>query len=252
MSEPLSTNQRSLRSAQIRRRLTQFRGSRRQGMFGIAELVAVSLSVLVVLLVLVSYFYFLLPAQSRLASLQRERERLQTLLRSSTDVMRRGEDTKAIVEKITGSMEEFETRRLAQHAQGRMDLYDELNELISKNGLRNTSGPTYTTLEPAGSKAAKKSTSAKWQSVYPGIAVAVTVEGQYQNLRHFVRDLESSRQFIIINAVELERATETNAPLSTEGTPSGSRGSLVSLRLDMATYFQRTLADNGAANGEQK
>src|SRR6266542_2794631 len=133
MSEPLSTNQRSLRSAQIRRRLTQFRGSRRQGMFGIAELVAVSLSVLVVLLVLVSYFYFLLPAQSRLASLQRERERLQTLLRSSTDVMQRGEDTKAIVEKITGSMEEFETRRLAQHAQGRMDLYDELNELISKN-----------------------------------------------------------------------------------------------------------------------
>jgi Tfp pilus assembly protein PilO len=252
MSQPSPVNQRTARAEQIRRRLRQFRGSRRQGMFGMAEMIGVSISVLLVLLVLVSYFYFLLPAQSRLASQQRERERLQTLLHSSTDVMRRGENTRAIVEKITGSMEDFETRRLAHHAQGRMDLYDELNELIRKNGLRNTSGPTYTTLEPAGSKAARKSTSAKWQSVYPGIAVAVTVEGQYQSLRHFVRDIEASKLFIIINAVELERATETNAPVSAEGTPALPRGSLVSLRLDMATYFQRNPTAGDEANVEQK
>ena len=29
-----------------------------------------------------------------------------------------------------------------------MDLYGELNQLIVKNGLKNTSGPTYTTLDP--------------------------------------------------------------------------------------------------------
>ncbi len=31
-----------------------------------------------------------------------------------------------------------------------MDLYEELNQLIVKNGVRNTSGPTYTPLDPAG------------------------------------------------------------------------------------------------------
>jgi Tfp pilus assembly protein PilO len=255
MSEPLSIKQRSLRYEQIRQQLTQFRGARRQGMFGIAELVAVGLSVLMVLLMLVSYIYFLVPAQSRLASLQRERERLRNLLHTSEELKLKGDSTKAIVERITGSMEEFEMRRLAPHAQGRMDLYDELNDLITKNSLRNTSGPTYTTLEPAGSKAAKKSSSTKWQSVYPGIAVTVTVEGQYQNLRHFVRDIENAKQFVIINGVELERATETNTPLSADGSTgpaSGSRGSLVSLRLDLATYFQRTVADNATENAEQK
>ena len=39
-----------------------------------------------------------------------------------------------------------------------MGLYGELNELIIKNGVRNTSGPTYTELEPEGTK----TTGGKW------------------------------------------------------------------------------------------
>ena len=252
MSDPVAARQRSLRAEQIRRRFSQLKANRHGGMFGVAEIVGVSVSLLMLLLVLVSYFYFLLPAQSRLSALQRERERLQTLLRTSSDVLKHDEDTKQIAEKITGSLEEFELQRLVNQSEGRMDLYDELNDLIRKNSLRNTSGPTYTTLEPIGSKAAKKSTVTKWQSVYPGISVAVTVEGQYQNIRRFIRDLESSKQFVVVNGVELERATETNTPVSAEGAPATPRASLVSLRLDLATYFKRSPADTGEVNGEQK
>jgi Tfp pilus assembly protein PilO len=252
MSQPVAENQRAIRTEQIRRQLSQIRSSRRQGMFGFAEIAGIAFSGLLVLLVLVSYFYFFVPANSRLASLQRERDRLQTLLRSAKDVMHKDEDTKTTVERLTSSMQDFEMKRLSQLTQGRMGLYDELNTLIARNGLRNSSGPTYTMLESLGSKNGKKATSTKWQSVYPGIAIAVTVEGPYQNLRHFVRDIENSKQFIIINAVELERATETNAPVSAEGAPASARGSLVSLRLDMATYFQRNLSDTEAAPGEQK
>ena len=131
-----------------------------------------------------------------------------------------------------------------------MDLYDQLNQLIVKNGLRNTSGPTYTTLETTGSKAVPgKSMNTKWQSAYPGIAVAVTVEGQYQSVRHFIRDIENSKQFIIINQVELQRATENNsAPVANGESGSGSRGSLVSLQLNMATYFQRTTPEASGTN----
>jgi len=252
VSQPQVDNSITVRRDQIRQRLSRFRRSRTQGSFGAVEILVLSISVLLLLITIVSYLYFLVPANSRLAGQQRERDRLQTLLRTSKDLLRNDEDTRATVDRITGSLEDFETRRLAQYSQGRMDLYDELNTLITKNGLRNTSGPTYATLEPLGSKAAKKATSTKWQSVYPGIAVAVTVEGQYQNLRHFVRDIETSKQFIIINGVELERATETNAPISAEGTPTTPRGSLVSLRLDLATYFQRTAAETEVSNGEQK
>ena len=64
--------------------------------------------------------------------------------------------------------------------------------------------------------------------------------------------VEASRQFLIINAVELERVTQSGTaepapvevPARTPGPTAikptvGGRGTLVSLRMDMATYFQR-------------
>ena len=141
-----------------------------------------------------------------------------------------------------------------------MDLYEELNELIVKNGLKNTSGPTYTTLDPSGSKStAGKNVVTKWQSFYPGIAVMVTVEGQYEAVRRFIRDVERSKQFVVINEVEIQRATQNNAPASVEeggasaapGSASGSRGSQVSLQLNMATYFQRASATTGVSSDQE-
>jgi Tfp pilus assembly protein PilO len=120
-----------------------------------------------------------------------------------------------------------------------MNLYEELNQLIRKNGLRNTAGPSYTILEPAGSKSnGTRSASTKWQSVYPGIAISLTVEGAYQNLRRFIHDIEASRQFLIINEIELERATENSSAAVSEA--GATPRSLVNLRLQMATYFQRS------------
>jgi Tfp pilus assembly protein PilO len=126
--------------------------------------------------------------------------------------------------------------------------------MIVKNGLRNTSGPAYTPLDPAGTKSASgKTTTTKWQSFYPGISVMVTVEGQYSNIRRFIRDIEKSKQFVVINEVELQRANENSAPVSAEAPAaestapgSGTRGSLVSLQLNMAIYFQRNGSDTNA------
>lgn len=234
----------------IRTRLTRIHKARRRGVLGIAEIAGLCAAGLLLLAVLVGYFYFSVPAQSRLASLMLERDRLQKQLRISQDDFDRDLDTKATVQKITTSLQDFETVRLAARGGGRMLLYEELNQLMKKNGLRNTSGPTYTALEPLGSRSAEQAAAVaansavtKWQSVYPGIAVNVTVEGQYQSIRHFVRDIESSKEFIVINAVELERATESNVQPGTEKSGSG----LVSLRLDLAIYFQRVDRSNEQA-----
>jgi type II secretion system (T2SS) protein M len=198
----------------------------------------------------VSYLYFLVPARSRLTTLQLERSRLQNELRNTQEVVRQGQTTEAAVQNITQSLDTFESKRLLGASHGRMGLYDSLNELIRKNGLRNTSGPTYAPLDPTGSKNGAngtRSANTKWQSIYPGIAVSLTVEGPYQNLRRFVRDIETNKQFVIINSVELERSTDTNSSPSVDGGPAGqARGSLVSLRLEMSTYFQRGSDEEGA------
>lgn len=250
MSTEQSEKATQVKTGRVATKLHRLRVSRRHGMFGIAEIVGLAGSALILLTVIFSYLYFLVPARSRLQSQQLERTRLQSQLRNSRDVAQQGLDTKSTVDKITDSLADFESTRLASVNQGRMGLYDELNQLIRKNGLRNTSGPAYTPLDPVGAKtitAASKSASTKWQSVYPGIGVTLTVEGPYQNLRRFTRDLEQGRQFIIINSIELEGATETNSAVAGEGSSgSGSRGSLVSLRLNMATYFQRGTVETGA------
>jgi Tfp pilus assembly protein PilO len=237
------------RRTQFKANLQRLRASRNQGMFGMAEILALGTSLLLLLLVVISYIYFLVPARSRRETLQLDRTRLQTQLRSSQDIIRQGHDTQSTVAKITESLDEFQSYHLSNAGQGRMGLYGELNQLIRKNGLRNTAGPAYTPLVSSTTKRSPgdtRSASTKWQSVYPGIAVSLTVEGPYQSLRRFIRDLEVSKQFIIVNAIELERATETNSAASPEPGSNAARNSLVSLRLDMATYFQL-----GAAEQEQ-
>ena len=225
---------------------------REQRVFGPAEIIGLAGSLLILLLVVVSYLYFLVPANSELVGLQAQRSLLQTRLKDLQGMVKRGESTEASVQKINQSLDEFESGHLLGSDSGRMALYDSLNVLIRKNGLRNTAGPTYTTLESSNSKASStgsRSANTKWQSVYPGIAISVTVEAQYQNLRRFVHDLEANQQFIIINSVELERSTETNNLLPGEGEPTtGARVSPVSLRLEMTTYFQRSARENGAVN----
>lgn len=232
-------------------RMREFLDSRRGKMFGVAEVVALAGSCFVLALVLLSYLYFFVPARSKVNSLNSDR--LQTLsnLETLDKLFNKEKDQKQNVDSITTSLNEFETKHLLRADQGRLDLYEELNQLIVKNGVRNTSGPTYTPLDPAGTKSTSgKTVSTKWQSFYPGIVVMVTVEGEYQNVRHFIRDVERSKQFVVINEVELQRASQNNAPASLEaesggasGAGSGTRGSLVTLQLNMATYFQRPGAD---------
>jgi len=232
---------------EFRTRINRLRVTRKSGVFGVAEIIALAGSLLILVLVVIAYLYFLVPERSRRAALELERARLQSQLRNSQDVLVQGQSTDATVHTITQSLDAFETTGLVDANRGRMGLYDSLNTLIRKNGLRNTSGPTYTPLEPVGSKvsAGSRAANTKWQSIYPGIAISVTVEGPYQNLRRFVRDIETSKQFVIINTVELERATESNAASSETG-PTGA--SLVSLRLEMTTYFQRGGAETASSN----
>jgi Tfp pilus assembly protein PilO len=241
MSSEVTTTPTRSGKIDVSSRFGNFLSSRKSSMFGIAEIVALAGSCLILLLVLLSYLYFMIPARSRRTALTAERAQLQTNLQKSQEILLKEQNTQDTVRRITGSLNDFETVSLQREELGRMELYDQLNQLIVKNGLRNTSGPTYTPLEPIGSKTSPgKSTSTKWQTAYPGIAVAVTVEGPYQNIRNFIKDIERSKQFVIINEVELQRATQSDAgPSVPTESGSGTRGSLVSLQLSMATYFQR-------------
>lgn len=259
---------------QIRVRFDKLKRSSGLRVIGVPELIGLSVAALLALLTIFAYLYFLAPAHSRRDLAQLERERLQGQVRASQVNLKEDTDARAAVDRISASLNDFEGNWLPAPGAGRMSLYAELNELIRSNGLRNTSGPSYTTLEPLGTKgqvqptvSAEQQSNAKWQSIYPGISVSVTVEGPYQSVRHFVRDIEMSRQFLIINAVELEGVTQSSTAIQETSVvrtptparggrtvvppnvpqPAGSRGTLVSLRLDLATYFSRAGSEKPVA-----
>src|ERR1043166_76943 len=239
---------------------------------GLPELIGLLGAAILAAAVVFAYLYFYLPANRRRVSIELERTQLQGLVQAERAKIKDDSDTGHRVAQINASLEDFETNWLPLENSGRLSLYTVLNNLIKSNGLRNTAGPSYSPLEVVGTKTqaqpsitAEKQTTAKWQSIYPGISVTVTVEGSYANITHFVRDIETSRQFLIINAIELEGVklsgatqdqTLASTPLgqtksvrnprssttSVTAPPpdvAGGRGGLVSLRLDLATYFQR-------------
>lgn len=234
---------------------------------GWPELIGLAGAALLAVMVVFAYLYFYLPANSRLTSTQLERTRLQGEVEAARTRYHENDSTSQSISKINASLEDFESNGLPMQSPGRLSLYTVLNQLMKNNGLRNTAGPSYSDLEVLGTKTqvqpgitAEKQSTAKWQSIYPGIAVTVTVEGPYPNIRHFVRDIETSRQFLIINAIELEGVRQSGAN-SDQGLPAtqpassknsknskssnaepeiaGGRGGMVSLRIDLASYFQR-------------
>jgi len=242
------------RRKQVRVRIDKLRQSRQRSMFGLPEVAGFAASLLLFIIAVFAYLYFLVPADLRLSALQRERTLLQEQLRGAQEGVTRNTDAQATVEEINLSVERFENQRLPSPGTGRLSLYNSLNQMIRSNALRNTSGPTYVALDAIGTNTPQRSAAAanrlgvaKWQSLFPGLGVSVTVEGQYANLRRFVRDLEASNQFIVINGIELEKATNTDEAASAAAlaAPPGApprpatRGTLVSLRVDMAAYFRR-------------
>lgn len=252
MSNPKPTEKGTpVRREQLRVRVEQLRLSRRRSLLGFPELAGLAASALMLLAVIFAYLFFLRPAYARLDAAQLKREENYRLLQKTRENVKVNEDKQVTVNEITQSVQDFEANRLVSRDAGRIELLNTLNKLIRANGLRNTSGPNYTSLDPLATGGStpggpSRTGNARWQSLYPGLGVNVTVEGAYPNLRRFVRELETGSQFIIINSVELEKATDTAAAAVAEmgegAKQPAPRGSLVSLRIDMTVYFRRAAA----------
>jgi hypothetical protein len=75
-------------------------------------------------------------------------------------------------------------------------------------------------------------------------------------VRRFVRDIEASRQFVIINTIELEGVTDSaqrdSAPAEGAASTTAPQSSSVSLRLDLAAYFRREASNTGADQQQQQ
>lgn len=184
------------------------------GMWGPLEIGAVAAGVLVMVMAVVLYFVWVVPSNRQLARNKSEVDSLEAELASARSKYGEITTEEAQVAKLVASVDDFETRFLPMQTNGQAALYQRLNGLIKAYGLENTTGPDYSPLDSANLDPTKQTEEekgrAKFRSLYPGVYVSTTLEGSYQNLRRFIREIESSREFVVISTVELAPSeTET-------------------------------------------
>ena len=252
------------------------------GIWGKAEVATVAMALLAILTSILLFVFLVLPEEKKLEENRARRDQLERELATAKNKYGDITDTETQVVKLTDSVNDFETRFLKPPSSGRLELYQKLNGLIAAYGLVNTSGPNYEPLEIADAQSLLKSDESgrgKFQSLFPGDYISVTVEGTYQNLRRFIREVETSGQFMMVTNVEFEPAeankrdnetanAQTQTPTVTgvkvnENFPNSSVvnptlptttvqtatrpqaprgrtiGEKVSLRLELAAYYRR-------------
>ncbi len=260
------------------------------GMWGTSEIAVVALGLLAILTTVLLFVFLVLPAKKELEANKAERDRIETELTSAKRKYGDITDTETQVAKLLGSVSDFETRFLRNPMLDKTSLYQRINGLISAYGLVNTAGPDYAPLEISGSQRRAQENEAergraKFQSLFPGVYVTTTVEGSYQNLRRFIREIETSDQFVVISAIEFEPAENEeksdptkppqidavkinptdqfgqmqNPPVmgtAPQAQPvrvvrGKTRGETVSLRLEMAAYFRRPVVQPTTVSTQQ-
>lgn len=250
------------------------------GMWGPLELGVFGAALLILLGVFLYYLLFVAPSARELERNKAERDRLELELISAQSKYGNITSTETQVAKLVSSVDEFESSYLPVAANGRTSLYQRLNGLIVGYGLVNTNGPAYAPLELADQDQMNQNDEERgrerFRSLFPGVYVTMTVEGPYQNLRRFIREIETGNEFIVISSVELapsESTAGTNQSVAATGPPVEQRtatinpitgepvqttpqaqaprgrtfGERVALRLEMAAYFRR---QNAAAESE--
>ncbi|HEY8561145.1 MAG TPA: hypothetical protein VIL74_12290 [Pyrinomonadaceae bacterium] len=180
------------------------------GMWGTTELVTVGVSMLAILTTILLFVLLVLPAQRELESNRAKVKDLDNQLTTAKSRYGNITNTEERVAELIRSVDDFETNYLAAETNGRTALYQQINGLIAAYGLVNTSGPDYAPLEIVDASRNAQPTEnekgrAKFVSIYPGQYITMSLEGSYQNLRRFIREIETNRnQFVIVSAIELE------------------------------------------------
>jgi len=241
------------------------------GMWGPAEIGVVAAGAMAFLFAIIVYVFFVVPSNRELATNRSKADSLEAEVISARTKYGEITSSQDQVTKILNSVDNFESQYLPVVSNGQQALYQRLNGLIIQNRLINTSGPDYQPLDIRELNQNQQSEGddkgrEKFRSLYPGVYVTMTVEGSYQNLRRFIRDIETGNEFVVISAIELapsdtegtrQPAQPVAKPSSKPGTtgivqpqpviqqPAGPRqsgkmhGEVVALHFELAAYFRR-------------
>jgi hypothetical protein len=196
--------------------------------FGLSypELISAAVVLLFTVFVLTYYFTTLGPAQSQVNDLQKQLDGLKKTETELTTHMQKPVESQMDMGKAAlESLEGFKSSRLKSLTAGRIALINDINALAKKHSVQLTSGIDMNLDTPDekiddDKKSAERKKSVQLLGVFPNVKTRFTVAGDYAKLRAFISELESNKQFMTIDSLNLaairegggERSRRRNGP----------------------------------------
>lgn len=201
-----------------------------------AEMAAAGLLVLAIAALAGFYLFFVSSEQSRLEKLHtdfaRNREEIERLRKEAKTPDTSGQTVAAALK----SADDFQAM-LKPVSEGRRDIIEEVNQLAGDSGVSITDAVQFTAIRESEDLTKPARQAGEVKSAFPGLAVQLAVDGQYENLREFISKLERSKNFLVMNQIQLEGIEELQR--GQRGAKATGKIEKISLRLNLDTYFRR-------------
>jgi hypothetical protein len=206
------------------------------------EILALAVALIVVVVAVTRYWTALRPEQARLHQLEQQLADQQRDIIQSTPGVPSTTSPSDIAQQALDSLEQFKTGHLKRLQSGEIELLNEVNALAKKSSVQLMSGIDTTRKisgqveeEAAGQKkASKQRKPEEILGVFPALAARFSVSGEYTNLRSFISALESSKQFLLVNTVNI---TNQEGKTTGRGRRVEAAGGLM-LSIEMTAYFR--------------
>ncbi len=226
-------------STHVRERVAEFhlkstRAARLPFGLSPAELITAALVLILFSLVVVYYFNALVPERNRLAELE-EKERAQEaeIARSRTVTgQQTAQQTDTQPQAALDSLNQFKQQYVRPVNSTVKNLLDEINKLAKKHGVQLTSGipVELRNVQEDEKSDSKQKKEERALDAFSTVKANFTVAGDYAKLQSFIRELENSKLFVIINSITLINQEEKETG---EGRRSGASGIMLTINLSV-------------------
>ena len=225
---------------------SRVRGAIGRARLSVAEIAFLGAAILFATAVALFYSYKVLPLGYMVSSRNKSIEALKAAIKDQDDKEKKSLAQASNAEKILESLRGFESH-LTPDERGMTQIINEIAALGATHKVQvgdsnyRVEAAEETQFDGNGNPKPRPNRDKK-PKIYPNLGVETTVIGDYSNLRHFLSELERSKQFLIVNALAFQGGDERIARQIAKGGKQPALSSPesvpVSLKIELDTYFK--------------
>jgi hypothetical protein len=175
-------------------------------------------------------FFFILnrPVQAEYASLEESIKDLRAQVGRNKGYFTNLERTSTQLDRFDKDKNALLMKHLIQRNDGYSQIVSTLDSIVQKSGVRKT--------------VVNYSLNLKQQAGLNPVLITIPLKGSYSNVVDFIRELETSDMFFLINSIDLDGSEATSQAVNLNnagnaGSISAGNAGSVSLSLALETYF---------------